>query len=108
MDFDFSALANTLVGEITTLLGSAFGNLIADAQADAQKFVDKNKDNLLRWAQLYASGKLTKKDLEALLRSSKNLFDMELLSQTGAALIAFDKFKADAINVIVNTISSVV
>jgi hypothetical protein len=48
----------------------------------------------------------TAKDLEALLRSSKNLFDIELLKQSGLALIAVDKFKTDAIAVIVNSFST--
>jgi hypothetical protein len=102
---DFSELLNTLVEGITGLLKSTLNNATTDLKADAQRFVEQNKDNLQRWAGLYASGKLTAKDLEALLRSSKNLFDMELLKQSGIALIAVDKFKTDAIAVIVNSFS---
>jgi hypothetical protein len=102
---DPSELLNTLVEGITGLLKSTLNNVATDAKADAQRFVEQNKDNLQNWAGLYASKKLTAKDLEALLRSSKNLFDMELLKQSGIALIAIDKFKTDAIAVIMNSFS---
>jgi hypothetical protein len=102
---DFSELLNTVVEGITELLKSTLNNVATDFKADAQQFVEQNKDNLQHWASLYASKKLTAKDLEALLRSSKNLFDMELLKQSGLALIAVDKFKNDAIAVIVNSVS---
>jgi hypothetical protein len=103
---DFSAFLNTLVEEIAGLLKNTLGNAVTDAKADAQRFVEQNKDNLQHWAGLYASGKLTANDLEALLRSSKNLFDMELLKQSGIALITIDKFKTDAVAVIVNSVST--
>ena len=102
---DFSELLNTVVEGITELLKSTLNNVATDFKADAQQFVEQNKGNLQHWASLYASKKLTAKDLEALLRSSKNLFDMELLKQSGLALIAVDKFKNDAIAVIVNSVS---
>ena len=103
---DLSEFLNTLVEELAGLLKNTLNNVAADAKADAQRFVEQNKDNLQRWAVMYASGKLTATDLEALLRSSKNLFDMELLKQSGLALIAVDKFKNDAIAVIVKCFST--
>ncbi|MDR0737639.1 MAG: hypothetical protein LBF39_01040 [Prevotellaceae bacterium] len=103
---DLPELLNTLVGELSGLLKTTLGNAVTDAKADAQRFVEQNKDNLQRWAGMYASGKLTATDLEALLRSSKNLFDMELLKQSGVALITVDKFKNDAIAVIVKCFST--
>jgi hypothetical protein len=103
---DFSAFLNTLVGEITGLLKQTLGDAVTDAKADAERFVEQNKDNLQHWAGLYASGKLTANDLKALLRSSKNLFDMELLKQSGIALITIDKFKTDAVAAIVKSISA--
>ncbi|MDR1203682.1 MAG: hypothetical protein LBL58_18895, partial [Tannerellaceae bacterium] len=87
------------------LLKKTVGDVATDVSADAQKFVEQNKENLQHWAGMYVSGKLTAKDLESLLRSSKNLFDMELLKQSGIALVAVDKFKTDALAVIVNSIS---
>jgi hypothetical protein len=103
---DLSELLNTLVGEFTVLLKNTVGNVVTDAKADAQRFVEQRKDNLQHWASLYASKKLTAQDLESLLRSSKNLFDMELLKQSGIALIAVEKFKTDAIAVIMKCFST--
>ena len=105
-NIDFSELLNTVIEGLSGLLKSTLENAATDFKADAQQFVEQNKDNLQHWATLYASKKLTTKDLEALLRSSKNLFDMELLKQSGLALIAVDKFKNDAIAVVVNSIST--
>jgi hypothetical protein len=48
-------------------------------KACARQFAERNKDNLQRWASLYASGALTAEDLNALLRSRETLSDMERL-----------------------------
>lgn len=70
---------------------------------DGKAFVEKSRDDLQRWAQLLAEGKLTQNEFEYLLQAKKDLAEMEALKQKGLAEARIDKLKNAVFSAIVGS-----
>lgn len=70
---------------------------------DGKAFAKKAKEDLKRWTQLVAEGKLTREDLEFLVKGKKDLAKMEALKQKGLAKARLDKFKDALIGTVVSS-----
>ncbi len=104
MALNFDTLFNTLVEEIGKLVVNALQEYGKNALVDAKSIIEKSKGDLLRWSELYATGKLSWDEVESLLRNKKALLDMDVLVQAGLSLIALDKLQADILNTIVGVL----
>lgn len=67
---------------------------------DGTQFVEKTKSDLERWTDGLASGALSPKDFEFLLKSKKDLAEMEALKQLGLSKIRITKIFNSLTNVI--------
>lgn len=67
---------------------------------DGTQFVEKTKSDLERWTDGLASGALSPKDFEFLLRGKKDLAEMEALKQLGLSKIRITKIFNSLTNVI--------
>jgi len=70
---------------------------------DGSAFVKKTKIDLERWTEGLASGALTKKDFEFLLKGKKDLAEMEALKQLGLSKIRINKITNGVIDVVVGS-----
>ncbi len=95
---------NTLVSEIGKLVTKALQDYGSNALVDAKSIIEKSKDDILRWSEAYATGKLSWDEVESLLRNKKALLDMDVLVRAGLALIAVDKLQADILNLIIGSL----
>src|SRR5262245_62528721 len=77
------------------------------AITDGTAFVDQTKADLVRWAQLLASGALSKDDFAWLLQGKKDLAQLEALEEAGLALARLDQLRSDLVNLVVDTAFSV-
>ncbi len=60
---------------------------------DGLCFMDRSRADLEKWSNLFVAGQLTREDLEWLVRSQKDLIEMEALKQKGLALAGIDRYK---------------
>ena len=67
---------------------------------DGTQFVNKTKSDLERWTDGLASGALSPKDFEFLLKGKKDLAEMEALKQLGLSKIRITKIFNSLTNVI--------
>lgn len=67
---------------------------------DGTQFVEKTKSDLERWTDGLASGALSPKDFEFLLKGKKDLAEMEALKQLGLSKIRITKIFNSLTNVI--------
>jgi len=67
---------------------------------DGSEFVKKTKKDLERWTEGLATGALSEKDFEFLLKGKKDLAEMEALKQLGLSKIRLSKLTNGIIDVI--------
>jgi hypothetical protein len=100
---DFSRFLEELTAKLTELAEQQWTAYRDAAISDGTAFVDKIKADLERWSQLLASGALTKDDFAWLVQGKKDLAQLEALEQAGLALARLDQFRADLVNLVVDT-----
>jgi hypothetical protein len=108
MPVDFNAIFQQLINGVVTLAKSTLSNYINDAKTDAQNMLMAMKEKLQRWTLLLMNKQLTTEDFEWLVNSQKDLIEMAALKQAGLAAIRIDQFKASLMNLIVDTVFSMV
>jgi hypothetical protein len=77
------------------------------AITDGTAFVDKTKADLVRWAQLLASGALSKDDFAWLLQGKKDLAQLEALEQAGLSCARLEEFRNALVGLVIDTAFSV-
>lgn len=73
------------------------------AVKDGNSFVEKTKKDLERWIKLLASGDLTPKDFEWLVKGKKDYAELKALEQAGLTLVRRDQFRNSLIDLVVGT-----
>ena len=101
---DFISIFDELKTEVISVATSTVKEYKKAAKADAVMLIEKMKDDLERWAQQFAEGKLSAKDVEFLILGQKELIEMEALKQVGLSLIKIDELKGKILNSIINKI----
>jgi hypothetical protein len=108
MPVDFNAIFQQLLNAAVGLAKSTVSNYVKDAKTDAQHMLIAMKEKLERWTGLLVNKQLTTEDFEWLVNSQKDLVEMAALKQAGLAAIRIDQFKASVLNLIVDTVFSMV
>jgi hypothetical protein len=108
MPVDFKAIFEQLKKDVEALAESTLKNYVSKAKTDAQTMLNQMKDKLQRWTTLLIEGKLTTEDFEWLVNSQKDLIQMAALKQAGLAAIRIDQFKASLLNLVVDTVFSMI
>ncbi len=70
---------------------------------DGTAFVEKTKSDLMRWTEALASGKMSKKDFEFLIKGKKDLAQMEALKQLGLSKIRINKITDGVLGIVVGS-----
>ena len=105
---DFTQLFTELENGVIALAKASFKSYINEAEQDAQNLLDGMKDKLQRWVLLLAQGALTTDDFELLITAQKDLVQMAALEQAGLAEIKAEQFRDSVVNLIVDTVLSVI
>ncbi|MFH1147091.1 MAG: hypothetical protein V1736_05220 [Pseudomonadota bacterium] len=71
---------------------------------DAEAFITSTKDDLERWSYQLLTGQLSKDDFEWLVRSKKDLAEMEALKRLGLAQVQLDSLVNGLIEVIIRSL----
>lgn len=100
---DFNLLIGTIKTGIADIAVKTVSNYLEDAKKDGQNLVDKIQENLVRWTQQLADGKLTTSDFEWLVFGQKDVVLMTALKEVGLAEIRIEQFKSSVLNLIVDT-----
>lgn len=72
---------------------------------DGKTFAKEAEDDLKRWTQLMAEGKLTKEDLKFLVNGKKDLAKMEALKHKGIAKAQLDQYKSAIVDSVITSAS---
>jgi hypothetical protein len=99
---------NNIKGEVADLAVKTVNEFKDQAIADAAQFLEDSKEDLEEYAKDFAAGKMTKAELELLLRSKLALAKMALLKQEGLAAVRVDTFKNDVLKIVVDTVGGLI
>ncbi|WP_217605397.1 hypothetical protein [Chitinophaga sp. GbtcB8] len=105
---NFDEIFDKLIKDITTLAKSTVKNYSEAAVKDGKQFMQESEEKLKRWTLLLASKQLTTEDFEWLVMSQKDLARMEALKQSGLALARIDAFRMSMLNLIIDTVFSII
>jgi hypothetical protein len=78
------------------------GNVQA-AREDAETFIANSGDKLQRWTKLLAEGQLTQDEFAALVRSQKDLAEMNALSLAGISAARAQVFRDKMVAVVIDS-----
>jgi hypothetical protein len=101
---EFDKFYASLKEEMAQLVKKDFGkkNWQAALQ-DGQEFLDKSKADLQRWLKMLNNGEISTEEFKSLVEGLKDLAPMELLRQAGLKAAKIDKFRTQAINLLIDT-----
>jgi hypothetical protein len=108
MPIDLGAIFKELEAQVVNLAKSTVSQYADAAVADGKQLLQDMKDDLARWTQELADGKITTSDFEVLVLSQKDLIEMHGLTQAGLALARIDAFKSSVFNLIIDTVFNLV
>jgi len=104
---DVDAFLETLTDEVVRLADEHFEDVRDEAVRDGTAFLDRTEADLRHWAQLLEQGKLSRSELESLVRGEKDLAEMTALKQAGLAAAEADRFRNALLDRIVGTATRV-
>lgn len=105
--FNFDTFLETLKKNLSGVIQEFGEEYKEDILNDAVAFALKARKDLELWAAELKEGRLSIADVEFLIKSKKDLAEMEALKQKGLAQAKLDKLKADIINEVVGAVRKV-
>jgi len=106
MSVDFPSILHILEDKIKDLAKVTVSTYVKEGQADGKQVLAIMKDDLSRWTQELADGRITTRDFETLVIGDKDLVEMEALTEAGLGLARIDQFKMSVFNLITDTVLS--
>jgi hypothetical protein len=107
VQINFPDILNQLKTDLVNLAQTTLKNYVNNAKTDAQSMLDNMKAKLETWTNLLGNGSLSTEDFEWLIYSQKDLVEMQALKEGGLGEIRIDQFKSSVLNLIVDTIFSI-
>lgn len=102
--FNFDTFVEALRKDLSNL-ALDFGEELKDDLIEAgSEFAGNTRDDLERWAGQLAEGKLSKEDFKYLLKSRKDLTELEALKQKGLTQVRIDELKDAVVDTIIGAI----
>lgn len=74
---------------------------VKEAREDAEAFVKKSAAKIQKWAKQVTDGELTQEEFAVLVRSQKDLAEMNALTHAGIAAVKVNKFRSDLTGLVV-------
>ena len=99
----FDEFFNTLVDGIGALARETIQEYVNEATQDGKDFIEKTRDNLKKWTEDLAAGRMDRDEFTFLVKGQKDLAEMFALTQAGLAAVRVDKFRNAVIDLVVNT-----
>ncbi len=90
---DFNQMLETFKKDLISLSSDLKDDMKDALLKDGLRFMDRSRADLEKWSNLFVAGQLSREDLEWLVRSQKDLIEMEALKQKGLALAGIDRYK---------------
>lgn len=106
--FDFNQFLDHLKEDLGAL-ASEFGDEVRDELIrDGVHFVNRTRDDLQSWSEQLLTGELSKNDFEWLLKSKKDLAEMEALKQKGLAQARIDRLRTALVQSVIGSVTKMV
>jgi hypothetical protein len=103
----FDQIADEVKRGLLQLLAQEGQSAMQAALSDGAAFLQDTRADLERWAQLLASGQLTKDDFASLVRGRQDLAQMAGLKRVGLAAIRIEQIKTALIQLIITAAGKV-
>jgi hypothetical protein len=104
MSIDFKELFNQLKTAIIGLAKDTVKQYAAEAASDGTSLLHNIEDDLKKYGQQLADGKITKDDFQLLLLGKQDQVEMTALTEAGLAEAKADAFKKAVFNIIIDTV----
>lgn len=108
MPADIQNILKTIKAGIVELASSSLKEFTQDAIADGQAIVNGIEPKLKKWTEQVALGQMTQADLKDLVLGEKDNIQLTALKHKGIAMAKADKFKADVLNLVINTVAAAI
>jgi len=105
---DFLSILSVLEEKIEDLAQFTVSNYVSEGIEDGKNLLAAMSDDLARWTQLLADRKITMRDFETLVIGDKDSVEMDALIFAGLALARVDQFKGSVLNLIIDTVFSII
>jgi hypothetical protein len=103
--FNFNQFLDHLKEELGAVAAEFGSELKDDLINDGLHFVHKTRHDLQSWSEQLLTGELSKKDFEWLLKSKKDLAEMEALKQKGLAQVRIDRLKTALLQSVIGSVA---
>lgn len=107
-EIDFNSLKNDVLAQVADLASGVFANRKDEIKQDAEEFLKDSEEKLKEWAGALAEGKLSKAELEHLVKGRADLLKMKLITSSGAALVDVDNLRQGILDIVVKVVSKTV
>ncbi len=98
---DFNEFLEALKSDLTRLAGNSFKKYKQQLLHDGTEFAKRLEADLKNWSAEYSIFEITKEEFEDLVKSKKDLLEMEALRKEGLARTELNKMR----NAIVETVT---
>lgn len=99
----FNDFVSTLKSDLLEFAKENLDEYKDEILKDGNAFIERTREDLIRWTEGLAAGALSKADLEFLLKGKKDLAQMEALKQLGLSKIRISKITNSIIDVVVGS-----
>lgn len=97
----FDEFIDSVLEGTKTLAEELFGDLWEKVTQSSGAFVEKTRDDLLRWTELLAEGRITEQDFGDLVYAKKALLEIAALTQLGISLSTLERFRARFLDLLI-------
>jgi hypothetical protein len=97
---DFNIFIEELKKNLLALATGSFEKYSSQLLQDGTKFAAKLEEDLKRWTAEYSIHEMTKEEFEFLVKSKKDLLEMEALKQEGLARTELNKLRNSIVDVV--------
>jgi len=103
---NFNDFSKNIKRGVTVLAKDTFNGFTSEAIQDSKTFLKGIEGDIKEWSKLCLDGKLSREELEWLLKGKKDLMELLALKGAGLALIKLDRFKVGLRNLVVDSLFS--
>ena len=76
--------------------------------ADASSFLDRTKDDLVKWQKQFAADEIDADDLQWLLDMKRDVAEMQALKRKGIVKIRLEQLQNQMLDIVVSSISAAI
>ncbi len=99
----FDDYEKELQKEVGKLAQQLVGGLEEEALADMNGFLKKSGQDLKRWTELLAAGKITGEDFSDLVKAQKALAELHELTRAGVVRTDLERFRTGLIRLFIDS-----